>query len=172
MIKVKYSDILTYDPDSKGFRLNNSLSSLMEAPFKSGLLKYTCQVKLRNAITNAVSEYDKQRQMILESHSKKKTVKFKNGRVENIYFQIVDAGDNVSDDELIEVIDNQPVEGRKTILPIYDIEDSSAVVSELNELINSYVELPVEKIKLSKLENEDCSKIDFSLLENFIEEDL
>jgi Glu-tRNA(Gln) amidotransferase subunit E-like FAD-binding protein len=170
-IKLKYFQLLFFNGNTGSFALYPDIEKFLGASFKNALLKYHVQVKLSKEIERAVNEFYEQRKMIFENFAVKKTVKLKDGQTIETFDRLVQVQE-WHDNPVVEV-DGKKLDEPMALSGLYDIpnEKLPEINKQIAELVNSEIELNVNKISLRKLAEEDCSEFNFNILEPFIEED-
>lgn len=153
--------------------LNPVIETLLQFNAEKAGLRYDLQIRLTKAIEKAVKEFHEQRIKLCEELSEKKNVEFKDGRKEDVLYEVVDADEKADVNNLIVKINDVKVKGKKTLSAAYDLtKNKEEFEKRFIELLNMEIELDCKKIKLSKLDDEkDSSILNFIALENFIIDD-
>ncbi|MFA5803702.1 MAG: hypothetical protein WC879_03570 [Melioribacteraceae bacterium] len=169
-LKIKYFNLFEAGDILK---MNNGLEKLISFPAKSAALKYDLSIKLAKAAGKAIQDFDEMRVKLLNELSRKKMVLL-NGAKEEIEtkLKIIDAPKDAGEESLIKMIDGNEVKGKKVLENSYDLGDKmEEFQKQLNELLNMEIELECYPIKLSKLDAEDCTDLNFAALGSFIDDD-
>lgn len=170
VIKIKYFQLF----EAVNLQnVNKDLAKLIFFPAKSAALKYDISIKLAKEVYKEIKEFHEFRMKLLEELAVTKKVLL-HGAKDDIEtkFTIVDAPKDAPKDSLIKIIDGTEVKEKKVLGQSYDLGDNmEKYQKQLDEILNKEIELECYPIKLSKLENEDCTDLNFVALESFIDDD-
>lgn len=193
-ITIKQGELFVYDPQMRLLKIdavNQSLLQLLQFKAKSAHLKYDIEVKLRKAVQKALEEVGEQNKNLLELHSKKTKVKIGSKEFDTPFkvlskkeheknkaeaeaaakekgYEYQSIGNEVN----IDGVNGKPTKNMIMLEGVYNLENKEAYQKELLAAMEVEVTLDCFKLRLSLLNNEDCSKLDFEALEKFIEDDI
>ena len=175
MSKVKVKFIQLFNPLNIQ-QMNPELEKLIVFPTKRAGLKYDTNIKLNQAVAKAIKDFEEMRKKLCEENSRLKLINYVSGREEETFFTVAAPKEELKspkewEDRLIAKIDGVDVTDHKVLESRYDIVDTNEFQKLFGDLLETEIELECYTIKLSKLSEEDCSDLNFAMLEPFIEDD-
>ena len=172
MSRIKIKSFQLFQPADIN-QLSEPLIKLISFPAKGGGLKYDLSIKLAKAVEKAAKEFQEFRINLLEEMAFEKIIMLKGAEREiKTKFAIIDASKETKDENLIKIVDGDEVKGKKILGSNYDLGAKLAEFQkQINDQLNAEIELDCYPIKLTKLDKEDCSDLDFIALESFISDD-
>lgn len=193
MIKCKFQDLFDKSiHDTGGMQINKGLDSLFAFKAKNAGLNYDIKTRLLKAVNERLAEFTASLTELQKSYAINKEVEFEDGKKEKTNLRLIDvpkleekkakhSKENTEQKlNLIISVNNKSVKTKEVLGQIidttsYDVpkEKIEEMTKQINELLETEIELSCYPIKLSKLNaEEDTSSIAFEYLDLFINNDV